>query len=42
MSKPEKGTTFSFKLEKAFISLVTENGPQEPTSQLNPNTFLTQ
>ncbi|MEO6285573.1 MAG: ATP-binding protein [Dyadobacter sp.] len=36
MSKPEKGTTFSFKLEKAYISLVNENGPQEPASQLNP------
>ncbi|WP_439556923.1 sensor histidine kinase [Dyadobacter sp.] len=35
MSKPEKGTTFSFKLEKAFGNTHTEAGEEEITAQLN-------
>ncbi|KQS23887.1 cell wall metabolism sensor histidine kinase WalK [Dyadobacter sp. Leaf189] len=35
MSKPEKGTTFSFKLEKAFGTTHAEAGEEEITAQLN-------
>jgi two-component system phosphate regulon sensor histidine kinase PhoR len=35
MSKPEKGTTFSFKLEKAYISHISENNPETAVIQAN-------
>ncbi|MCE6988713.1 cell wall metabolism sensor histidine kinase WalK [Dyadobacter sp. CY323] len=35
MSKPEKGTTFSFKLEKAYLSVSNELTETEIPSQLN-------
>ena len=36
MSKPDKGTTFSFKLEKAYISPISENQPEAAVTQVNP------
>jgi two-component system phosphate regulon sensor histidine kinase PhoR len=35
MSKPDKGTTFSFKLEKAFISTQAVQSDEEIVSQVN-------
>jgi two-component system phosphate regulon sensor histidine kinase PhoR len=36
MSKPDKGTTFSFKLEKAYVSPISENLPESALNQVNP------
>ncbi|MCF2506391.1 ATP-binding protein [Dyadobacter sp. CY107] len=36
MSKPDKGTTFSFKLEKAYISPISESLPEAAVTQSNP------
>ena len=36
MSKPEKGTTFSFKLEKAYTSQHQELAPENALNQVNP------
>nr|WP_295926084.1 ATP-binding protein [uncultured Dyadobacter sp.] len=36
MSKPDKGTTFSFKLEKAYTHLTSEGKQEDVANQLNP------
>jgi two-component system phosphate regulon sensor histidine kinase PhoR len=36
MSKPDKGTTFSFKLEKAYLNTETDPNEKEEIPQLNP------
>jgi len=36
MSKPDKGTTFSFKLEKAYLNPISEIQPESTVNQANP------
>ncbi|MHA4737713.1 sensor histidine kinase [Dyadobacter sp. MSC1_007] len=36
MSKPDKGTTFSFKLEKAYPQVMSEERPEDIVNQSNP------